>query len=806
MRRRFIIGAIAVLLAGIGVAIILSYEDKPASIGLSQDEVGKKLAELGRPLDNINVQTQAVLLPIDLSHPIRLAIGGLGLDDDEKNRQLGDLITVQLTGTPGFDLVERQALANILQELNLSWSGFVRAKDVVRAGKLLKVDWFLVGTEANIGGTNSIVARVVDARTGVTREAGVVPVNKPAVQVAEDMAGFLRQTREDAATAKTRVYLAIGAFEDLSVNNRQADFPAQIRGYLTAAYRGSSVTLLEREYVETLLQELHLDLAGLTEESESNSRTAMQSAFWLVSGEYQSYETTNKQVEVNLDVARAFGRTWHMSLRDLPGEAIGREVKSSIDQVMNQNSGPLIPTRASEARIQMETGIDVGSAKPLALFGNSDFDLVWVYGNWNLDPQLAARQRRNLAEAMRAFQTVLLLEPANRRAKMYLAACLRNPVIFRLDEACNYYREIIDDPAKDKWSGLAQQALVRTLLYSSPQEKVRWLQSAAVQTTNAIAVAFYKQQAEASEKELIISTGNTPEATELAQQRLFGDLESYKNVLQGKSGTQLYRMGLDQYVKALGWDKKTVAQKLVEILPKLRKQMPDLEPYLVANVLTYQVDANTSLAKEFQESLNHYIEHPKQILAPADFWNDIRWSVYDWCIETTNYPLAINVIEGEKRAAAGGMVDSLDFEDQEKIKLAYLYLAVCRWQDALDIFESFTNRPVQATADGPWGQAFKPIMTDKLASDCRKQLGLAATQNPRKFDMGKPILCLCSPSTFLIDDDGLWVGIDGRLLHLDFDLKTNLAVKLPIDNSVPITALCLTPSKVWIGTHGAGLD
>ena len=57
----------------------------------------------------------------------------------------------------------------------------------------------------------------------------------------------------------------------------------------------------------------------------------------------------------------------------------------------------------------------------------------------------------------------------------------------------------------------------------------------------------------------------------------------------------------------------------------------------------------------------------------------------------------------------------------------------------------------------------------------------------------------------MTDDDGLWVGIDGRLLHLDFDLRTNLDVQLPVDNAVPITALCLTLSKVWIGTRGAGL-
>ena len=805
MSRRFIIGAIAVLLTGIALATLLSWKEFTGAPAPSEKDIAKQYAEIAARLGQVKVQNQAVLVPIELSHPIRLAIGGLGLEDNDQNRELGDVVTVKLTGTPGFELVERQSLAKIIEELNLNWSGFVRAKDVVRAGKLLKVDWFLLGTKAGINGTNALVVRVVDARTGVMRDAGVFPMDKPPLQLAEDLAGFMRQSRENAASAKMRVYVAVGAFEDLSVNDRQADFPAQIRGYLTAAYRGSSVTLLEREYVETLVQEVHLDLAGLTEESESNSLPAMQSAFWVVSGEYQSYETTNQQVELNLDVARVFGTTWHRSLRNLPGEPIGEQVKASIDQVMNQNSGTLIATRASEARIQMETGIDVASAKPLALFGHGDFDLVGVYGNWNLDPQLAARQRRNLAEAMRAFQTVLLLEPTNRRAKMYLAACLRYPVIFRLNEACVCYREIIDDPTKDKWSGLARQALVQTLLYSNAQEKLRWLEAAAAQTTNAVAVAFYNEQAQAAGKEVAINSGNTPEAAKLAEQRLYESIQSFKNFLTSKSGTYRDDMGLDDYIAFFSWDHATAALKTAELLPELEKQSPDLEPYLLATVLTYQETTNTPLTEEFQQVLNNSIEHPQQVLAPLYFWDKIRWSVYDWSFEKTNYSLAVNLMEGERCLAASNLVDSLDFDDDEKLKLAYAYLAAQRPQDALNIFDSFANRPVRTRGSGPWGRAFEVVMTDKMAAFCRRQLGLAAPQNSHKFDMGKPVLCLCSPSTFVTDADGLWVGIDGRLLHLDFDLRTNLDVKLPVDDGVPMTALCLTPSKVWIGTRGAGL-
>ena len=143
--------------------------------------------------------------------------------------------------------------------------------------------------------------------------------------------------------------------------------------------------------------------------------------------------------------------------------------------------------------------------------------------------------------------------------------------------------------------------------------------------------------------------------------------------------------------------------------------------------MTYQETTNTPLTAEFQQVLNNSIEHPQQILAPLDFWDKIRWSVYDWSFERTNYALAVNLMEGERYLAASNLVGSLDFDDDEKLKLAYGYLAEKRLMDALNVFESFTNRPVRTRGGGPWGRAFEVVMTDKMAAFCRKQLGLAVS-------------------------------------------------------------------------------
>ena len=175
MRKRPLIFAGLLLVAGMVAAVYLAVPDwdsGPRRFDVSDHELADQAAKVGRT----NMPVPLVVEKLDLTKPVRLAIGGLGLADNEANGRLGDLVTADLTGAPGYVLVERPALDVVLRELNLNWSGFVRAGDAVRAGKLLKVDWFLLGTEATLNGTNSLVVRVVDARTGIMRDAGVLPV------------------------------------------------------------------------------------------------------------------------------------------------------------------------------------------------------------------------------------------------------------------------------------------------------------------------------------------------------------------------------------------------------------------------------------------------------------------------------------------------------------------------------------------------------------------------------------------------------------------------------------------------------
>ena len=795
MSKRFLVGAGITALVVVSLGICLNYWERKSADSvhatITQADVREFAAKLGRT----NQPTPSAPAPLPLSRPVRLAIGSLGLADDDQNRQLDDLITAELTGARGFNLVERQSLDAILKEMNLSLSGLVRARDAVRVGKLVRADWFLLGTPTTLHGINSMVVRLVDARTGVMLDGGVF-AQKAVPELAADLAGFVRQSRQAAAEGRPRMYLAIGAFGDVSVNNRQADFPTQLRGYLIAAYQHSKVTLLEREYVDILQQEMRLDLAGLTEGGGTNAPVPMQSAFWLVGGFYQSYETSGLELELNLNIEHFFEHTVVFGkkpivLRGQPGEPIFKKVKNAIDGAMSKDVVVFAPTRVSEAGAQLEAGKE--------LMESMSGDLVYLNNYRELDEPSAAKQRRNAEEAMRALETALLLDPGNREAKMYLAACLRAPTIGQIEEARNYYREIIESSIQDKWSKLARMALRASFeeARTSPEEQIRWLEAATEHGTNSSAAEYFRREAEAARTNAVLNSEGS-KAQELAAARI---LDNITNSWLGNATSE--NAGIGDFVKTFGTNQAAAAQRLVELYPKLKTQAPELAPYLLALFVTVQVDTNSPVVVEFQQMLEQLVQHPDQVFKPDKFWWDI-WLTYKWSCDHKLYGMAARILEGKIRAAALYPKHVWGIRNEDKLGLAFAYLGMEQWDKALKIFETYSNQPVQMGNNGPWGQMFSILLTSRQTAYCRQKLGLPAVRNPLEFDLGKPVARLGRFATFTADATGLWFGIDGQLLHSDFDLKNNLAVNLP-DPFAPVTVLCISPSTVWIGTAGAGL-
>jgi hypothetical protein len=734
-----------------------------------------------------------VSIRVDPKHAVRLAIGSLGLPDGEQNGRASDLLLTDLAGAPGIEMVERQALERILKELNLSLSGLVRAGDAVRVGKLARADWFLLGTPLAINGGHFIVVRIVDAKTGIFRDTTIASAQGGPVKLALDLAAFVRKCRAKASTDKSPVYLALGAFEDLSLNNRLADFPTQLRSYLTAAYGGVDVTLLERDHVETLLRELQLDLAGLTEDSGPGRVAAMRSAVWLVEGDYQQYDAPEMEVELALKVSRMFGRQTNVVMRGVAGPELFQKVKGTIDQIIIERQEYLRPSRRTELAVQMKRGQDLMGFQTRISY-NAGGDLT---------EQEARLHRRNTEEAIRAFKTVLLLEPTNRQARVCLGICYCKPEMGRFDEGREMFREVIEERVKDAWTKEAGDNLLGTFMWADPQETFTWFANAEAQSLNTNAAAFFHTHAEWGRGYVKLRQGAGAQPEILAENNLRDGIRSAQSVFEGKGGLVRADFGMDEYVYFFRPDKVKGGRKLADLLPRLIAEFPSMAPHLTAAALSYQRETNNPVVEEFKRQMTLCLAHPDKVFAASQFWSKARYGAYSWCMEHGQPALAADIMRGVKQAAL--TTKFLTYDDQDQMALAYALKWAAEWKEALDVFETFSNMPVVMTrGNGPWGRAFSPVLTAEEAATCKRQLGIQVGADPREFQIETNCLFL-KDSAFAVEPHGIWVATVDQLLNLDFGLQTNKAVPLPKESFAAINCVLAGPDTVWIGTDGNGL-
>lgn len=801
MSRRFIkITALGLGVCTVALLVFYWWGDTYDRAQVTDQDLNNARVKLGQAAPQISPAPAA---PIDLKRSIRLAVGGLGLDDP-RGGEVGDLLVAGLRDAKGLDLVERQSLEAALREAGLSLSGLVRARDAIAVGKLVRADWFLLGTEATINKSNSLVLRVVDARTGVLREAAVFPAGEPVSDLASDIGQFVRRCREDAAEARVPNYLAIGAFQDIGLNARHAELPELLRSHLTAAYRNTNITLLEREAMELLLQESRLDLAGMTENGGTNAPQPLQSAYWLVEGYYQSYETSGFEVELIVDVRRMFGQSKEVTFRGLPDDALFGRVKNAVDATISVKDS-VVYTRVSEARAQFLTG------KELVPYhsGSKYSDLVYSDFNDDFMSQEGAKRKRRVEDAIRAFETAVLLDPDYREAKMWLAVCFRD--VGRVDEARDYYREVIEAGTVDEWTDLARKALDESFndwygRVGDPAEKARWFEGALHTITNSAVADFYRSELSSAAEDKAVAEGGAP-ARALAEKRLLEDIQFFRDNIQNRVptiGRDSRDMGMADFVKAYGGTPEEAGQRLTELYPTMTNSAPELAPYILATLIMYQSDTNSPMIKEFKHDLEVLGKNPNNVMSPAYYWNLVSGEVYNWCLKRHLFDIALLAIRAPLRIDAT-QAPPLTRGDEDTVKLAYAYLGMNAWTNALILFESLSNRPVQMYSSGPWGRGLAVVLPDKEAARCQKKLGLATDRDPREFDMVDTGFCLCTPSAFTLDASGIWVAIEDRLLHLDFELRTNLAIRLPKDPDVPITWVALGVSNVWVATDGQGL-
>ncbi len=631
--------AATVLLTGILAAWWLdrqpSFEDMGGGPG---SEMARLLAQ---------ATNQAALPPLQPGQRIRLAIGPLGLAGSQDGA-VNDLLTAQLSKVDRFELVERRELERVLREVELGAGGLVRAADAVKVGRLARADWFLLGSLGRTSTTNAILARLVDARSSVVREVAILPWRGTGLAAADDLTSFLQRAAAviSGTNASRRGYLALGSFEDLGVNNRYADLPQRLKTHLTTSLAGSGCTLVERELVNTLLNELRLDMAGLTVRGATNPPAPVQTALWLVDGYYQAYEEAGPEVDLVLRVERVYCGADRASVRGQPGEAFLQQVVQTFARLQtNLVQRPFRVSWSGEAGVQYQRGLELSRIQA----GIMEFTVATPSFNLGSLPLGGYRtgdnpekQAQNLTAAVQAFETVMLLDPGFREAKLYLATCLRHPVIDRVEEGRNLLRELIAEKKDDRWDFLAKRALAESYRWEDDR-RVAELYLAFAETTRKPELAEWLR--ERGRDTLLRGTRpDDPEWKSASEEALFAEVKAAWE--EARQRNHITNLGFGSlYSREKG--REAYATAVEHYLPMLTNRFPELTPHLIAVAVREQTKTNSPVIAEFRQSLEGAVAHPEKVLCAHRYFEMLPLS---WAIDHRMYYLVARIGEARRMA------------------------------------------------------------------------------------------------------------------------------------------------------------
>src|SRR5208282_6527005 len=92
------------------------------------------------------------------------------------------------------------------------------------------------------------------------------------------------------------------------------------------------------------------------------------------------------------------------------------------------------------------------------------------------------------------------------------------------------------------------------------------------------------------------------------------------------------------------------ARRLVELYPKMKAQAPASAPYLLASIVSFQVDTNASVVAQFEGILNEWAEHPAKMNRRLVTFANHLDVVSRWAQEHRLPGLQNEILEAKQRA------------------------------------------------------------------------------------------------------------------------------------------------------------
>ena len=224
-------------------------------------------------------------------------------DAVELGRKLIDLFFVELATDKDVELVERQAVQKVLDELELGIDGLSDRTTAARVGKMLGANKLVLGTHFISGShTNMVALKVVQSESSVIDEFVILRLTDSELEAAaKRLASIVRRSASCGATDEA-VVLGVGRFIQTGLGKYNADVKGQVLAYFMQRYASKpGVTLVERSDMDSLLQEKALVRQGFISGAATNGISGVASV--LLSGSYQTVRTDKTLLEMTIKVS-----------------------------------------------------------------------------------------------------------------------------------------------------------------------------------------------------------------------------------------------------------------------------------------------------------------------------------------------------------------------------------------------------------------------------------------------------------------------------------------------------------------------
>jgi len=375
------------------------------------------------------------------TNSIRLAIGPFfapagNMSLEKAASELPDLLTASLSQQNRFQLVEREKVNAIWNEMHLAEAGLMSADTVGKLGRILSCDWLVSGSFVQTGSGTQIWVKVINTQDSVVLDLQAVPYNGTNFSATADaIAKFLAQT---GSRSRPREFMAMGKFEDMSLSSTREDWSPRLAALIEKHFLAAGYGIVEREAMGPIFAEYQLQTAGLT--GDSTNQVKLKPAFWIVDGKCKWIYDTQDKLSVTIRIQKVGGGEQEFSFTQPPGDDLEKAVVEAIQSALtNANSMTLEQAQKEEGKIRSghvgELVKGRGETPPLRYSTNQTFITVTdAYGGkrqLTVDPAFLAQRESHAREMLKTLQQAILLNPKDMRSKWALRMslyCMNDPV------------------------------------------------------------------------------------------------------------------------------------------------------------------------------------------------------------------------------------------------------------------------------------------------------------------------------------------------------------------------------------------